>query len=127
MGIKLLFINSSFGHLKWFELAINGKWTGLTAFIDGLILAVGSVIQLRGLEDINHLVTTGLYLKIRHRMYVGFMLWIVGWALCHGAVVSLAIGIVGILSILYWQRPEERALEVQFGEAYRNYRDTTWF
>ncbi len=38
------------------------------------------MIQLKGLENINHLVTTGLFSKIRHPMYDGFILWILGWA-----------------------------------------------
>ncbi len=41
------------------------RWIGLGVFGLGLILAVGALIQLRGVENINHLVTTGLFKKIR--------------------------------------------------------------
>jgi protein-S-isoprenylcysteine O-methyltransferase Ste14 len=88
---------------------------------------MGAVIQLRGLEDIDHLVKTGLFSKIRHPMYTGFILWIVGWGVYHNAVISLAAGMVGIGIILYWQGLEEAALESQFGEDYRAYRKETWF
>ena len=43
-------------------------------------------------------------------MYTGFVLWILGWSTYHGAIVSLAIGLVGIANILYWRRLEEARL-----------------
>lgn len=110
-------------------LALPGplRWLGLALFIGGLGLAVGALIQLRGLEDTTHLVTTGLFAKIRHPMYTGFILWIVGWALYHGAPISLLFGLVGIAGIISWGRREDRELKAQFGEAYRRYRQETWF
>ena len=103
------------------------RWVGLGMLIMGLGLAIGGVVQLRGLENINHLVTAGLFSKLRHPVYTGFILWILGWALYHGAVVSLAIGFVGIGNILYWRWLEEENLESGYGEGYRRYRQGTWF
>jgi len=65
--------------------------------------------------------------RIRHPMYTGFLLWILGWVLAHGAAVSLAPGVAGDASILYWQRLEEAAVEKRFGDLYRTYRQATWF
>lgn len=103
------------------------RWMGLGILLVGGGLAIGAVVQLRGFEDIDHLVTTGLFSKIRHPMYAGFILWILGWGVYHGAVVSLVVGVVGIGNILYWQRLEEAALESRYGEDYRGYRKGTWF
>lgn len=103
------------------------RWAGLALFIGGLGLALGALIQLRGLEDTTHLVTTGLFAKIRHPMYTGFILWIIGWAMYYGALASLLFGLVGIGSILAWGRREDRELEAQFGEAYQRYHRETWF
>ena len=103
------------------------RWMVLGVVIVGLGLAIGGVVQLRGLENINHLVTTGLFSKLRHPMYTGFILWILGWAIYHGAVVSLVIGFVGIGNILYWRRLEEENMESWYGEDYRGYREGTWF
>jgi protein-S-isoprenylcysteine O-methyltransferase Ste14 len=50
------------------------RWVGLGMLILGLGLAIGGVVQLRGLENINHLVTTRLFSKLRHPMYTGFIL-----------------------------------------------------
>jgi len=103
------------------------RWIGLVIFIIGTVLAVGALIQLRGVENIDHLVTTGLFRKFRHPMYIGFISWILGWSIYHSAIVSLAIGLIGIASVLWWRHLEEARLEVQFGNIYQQYRLTTWF
>lgn len=103
------------------------RWGGLALFVAGMILAIGALLQLRGVENIDHLVTTGLFTKIRHPMYTGFVLWILGWSIYHGAIVSLVIGLVGITNIFYWRRLEEARLLAQYGDKYRQYRLTTWF
>lgn len=103
------------------------RWVAFGAVLLGFGLAVGSFLQLRGVENIDRLVSTGLYSKVRHPMYSGFILWIVGWVVYHGAVISLVPGIAGILSIFYWQRLEEASLESRYGETYRRYRTGTWF
>ncbi len=103
------------------------RWTGFAFFIIGSSLAVGALIQLRGVENIDHLVTTGLFGKFRHPMYVGFIFWILGWSIYHSAIVSLAIGSIGIANVLWWRHLEETRLEAQFGREYQQYRLTTWF
>jgi protein-S-isoprenylcysteine O-methyltransferase Ste14 len=123
--------------LSWFSLCPEDPgdiglpdfipWLGLMIFIAGTVLAVGALIQLRGVENIKHLVTNGIFKKIRHPMYTGFIFWILGWSLYHKAVISLAIGILGIANVLWWRRLEDKRLEVQFGETYHQYRLKTWF
>jgi protein-S-isoprenylcysteine O-methyltransferase Ste14 len=103
------------------------RWTAFAAVLLGFVLAVGSFLQLRGVENIDRLVMSGLYSKVRHPMYTGFILWVSGWVVYHGAVASLLPGIAGILSILHWQRLEEKSLESRYGEAYGQYRTRTWF
>ena len=103
------------------------RWAGLAVLVGGLVLAVGALIQLRGVENINHLVTTGFFGRVRHPMYLGFITWILGWALFQGALVSLAVGLAGIGNILFWRHLEEQHLESRYGEAYRAYRAGTWF
>jgi len=103
------------------------KWVGFFLFAAGLGLAIGTVIQLRGVENIDHLVTKGLFSKIRHPMYVGFIFWIFGWAIYHGALVSLFLGLVAIGNIFHWKRSEETELESVYGETYLEYRKRTWF
>ncbi len=103
------------------------RWLGLGAVISGWGMAIGAVVQLRGLENIDHLVTTGLFSRIRHPLYTGFILWILGWGVFQCAGLSLAVGMVGIGNILYWRWLEEVALESHYGDVYRDYRARTWF
>ncbi len=100
---------------------------GLALFMVGTIIAIGALLQLRGLENIDHLVTSGLFAKIRHPMYTGFALWILGWSTYHNAIVSLLVGLIGIANILYWRQLEETRLLARYGERYQQYRLTTWF
>jgi protein-S-isoprenylcysteine O-methyltransferase Ste14 len=103
------------------------RWIGFGVFLLAWGLALGALIQMRGLEDIDHLVTGGLFSKLRHPMYTGFILWIVGWSVYQGAAVSLVAGVLGIANILYWRRLEDAAMESRYGDAYREYRKDTWF
>lgn len=103
------------------------RWIGLVLFAAGMILALGALFQLKGLENIDHLVTNGFFRRIRHPMYTGFVLWILGWGLFHSAVASLLLGLAGIANILYWRRLEDTRLQLQYGDAYLSYRRSTWF
>jgi protein-S-isoprenylcysteine O-methyltransferase Ste14 len=103
------------------------RWAGLGLTIAGAVLFVGTVLTLRALENTTVLVTTGLFTLTRHPAYLGFVLWLVGWPLFQGGASSLALGVVGIAATLWWRQNEERALVVQFGEAYRDYQRRTWF
>ena len=100
---------------------------GLVILGVGLVLAVGALRQLGGVENIDHLVTAGFFSRLRHPMYLGFTLWIIGWAVYQGAIVGLAVGLAGIANILLGRHFEEQHLESRYGDAYRAYQARTWF
>ncbi len=102
------------------------RWVGLGILIAGLVLAFGALFQLRGVENIDHLVTTGLFSRLRHPMYLGFILWIFGWAIYNGAALSLIAGLIGIGNIIYWRHLEEDHLAKIYGDEYLIYRENTW-
>ncbi|MEW5924939.1 MAG: methyltransferase [Candidatus Zixiibacteriota bacterium] len=105
----------------------NIRWIGLGIFIAGLILAFGALIQLRGVENINHLETQWLFSKLRHPMYLGFIFWILGWVIFYGAVLSFFAGLICIGNIIYWRYLEEEHLAGIYGDKYLTYRKQTWF
>jgi protein-S-isoprenylcysteine O-methyltransferase Ste14 len=109
------------------ELPAGIKWFGLGIFTLGMFLALGAFFQLKGLENIDHLVTSGLFGKLRHPMYTGFMMWIIGWSIFHDAVISFFAGLICIGNILYWRQLEDNHLEKTYGELYTNYMKQTWF
>lgn len=103
------------------------RWAGVGAVVLGFGLALGGVWQLRGVENIDHLVTTGLFSRIRHPMYAAFILWILGWSIYQGAPATLAVGCLGVASILWWRHLEELELGSHYGDVYAEYRAGTWF
>lgn len=123
--------------VSWFSLCVLDprpiavpdlvRWIGFAIFAAGMILALGGLYQLKGLENIDHLVTSGLFSRFRHPMYTGFILWVIGWSAFHSAFISLLIGCAAIANILYWRRLEEQRLLAHYGETYRQYLLKTWF
>ncbi|MCX5797569.1 MAG: isoprenylcysteine carboxylmethyltransferase family protein [Elusimicrobia bacterium] len=82
----------------------------------------------------HQLVTTGLYSKIRHPVYVSGLFLGIGLALClhdrlHDphVLVFFVFAIARIAWLFLGIRGEELALEEKFGDEYRDYRMRTWF
>lgn len=68
------------------------------------------------------IVSGGVYRVTRNPMYVGMALLLFAWAVQLSAVAAFAGPVVFMLYITRFQiRPEERALEQRFGDAYRRY------
>lgn len=123
--------------IGWFNLALcdpwriavpsSGSYLGLAISCAGYVLVIGGVIQLRGVENIKHLVTNGLYTKLRHPVYTGFICWIVGESIRNGAWLSFLAGVVAIANILYWRKLEETFLLTNRRTDYMAYRAKSWF
>lgn len=88
-------------------------------------LQLGSAFSIRAVA--HHLVTTGLYSRIRHPVYLfgslaglasvaALQVW---WIL----VLALLLEPITIVRALR----EERVLEAAFGDEYERYRERTWF
>jgi protein-S-isoprenylcysteine O-methyltransferase Ste14 len=73
------------------------------------------------------LVTTGLYSKIRHPVYVFGTLAILGIALYLHLWALLAVASFVIPMQVVRARAEERVLLEKFGEEYLRYKSGTWF
>ncbi len=103
------------------------RWFGLIIFIGGLAIAVYGIVLLKRPEDTTHLVTTGIFRKMRHPIYNGFICWIFGWSLYNDAMGSLVVGLLSVANIRYWGRLEEIRLLAKYGDEYRRYHSQTWF
>jgi protein-S-isoprenylcysteine O-methyltransferase Ste14 len=99
---------------------------GLGLTLLGGALFLGALLQLRVLENTTHLVTTGLFRFTRHPIYTGFACWYVGWPLHWDRSSALLLGTLSLGAVIWWRRVEERALVLQFGSAYEDYRQRTW-
>jgi len=99
--------------------------SGFVLFIIGTVLMIVSHIHIPGYGT-NKLRTTGIYSRIRHPMYLGFMLWLVGFPLFWQSIVTLITAVLWVPAFITWQILEEQQLVEKFPE-YRAYIERTWF
>ena len=77
--------------------------------------------------EAHHLVTHGVYSKIRNPIYVFGVVMITGITLAlHRPMLWLLLPVIVVLQTVRARR-EAQVLEAAFGDAYREYRRKTWF
>jgi protein-S-isoprenylcysteine O-methyltransferase Ste14 len=59
-------------------------------------------------------------------MYLGFILWLIGFPVYIGALISFILSFVFIANVLFWRYLEEKELEERF-PYYMNYKKMTIF
>jgi protein-S-isoprenylcysteine O-methyltransferase Ste14 len=137
---KFVFITMFLGMMvlwiSWFQMCENDtskliipealQYFGLVLFILGIFLFIIPIFQLKGLENIDHFVTSGLYSKIRHPMYLGMIFWVIGYPLFLQSKYTLLSSILWIGNILLWRHLEEKELLQTFPE-YKSYKKRTIF
>ena len=73
------------------------------------------------------LVTSGLYSKIRHPVYVFSAIGIAGLLLYLGMPMLLLLLVIVVPMQVLRARAEEKVLEEKFGDEFRAWKKTTWF
>jgi protein-S-isoprenylcysteine O-methyltransferase Ste14 len=73
------------------------------------------------------LITRGIYSRIRNPIYVSGVIFLMGLMLIVGRPTLLAVLLVIIPLQIIRARREAAVLEAKFGDAYREYRQRTWF
>jgi len=102
------------------------RYIGLLLFLIGVFLFIFSHMKLKGFEDKGKLIMTGIYSKIRNPMYLGFIIWIIGFPIFTQSLLTLASSAIWVSHIIYWKILEEKKLEKKY-EEYREYKKKTWF
>lgn len=102
------------------------RYLGLLLFLIGFFLFIFSHLKLKGFEDKGRLVTSGIYSKIRNPMYLGFIIWIIGFPVFTQSFITLISSPIWISHIVYWKILEEKELEKKH-EDYSEYKKKTWF
>jgi protein-S-isoprenylcysteine O-methyltransferase Ste14 len=124
-----LFIFYNFWSLSFFKVL------GIILSLIGFLIWIIGRIHLRKVFQImpraKELITTGIYSKIRHPIYIGGFLISVGW------VFYTLFTWLNIFTIIYlvlyviieFSRisVEEKLLEKRFGKKYKEYIKKTWF
>jgi len=74
-----------------------------------------------------HLVTRGIYSRLRNPIYVSGNIFIAGLILiARKPFLWIALGALVVVQVIR-ARKEARVLEAKFGDEYRRYRQRTWF
>ena len=102
------------------------RYSGLLLFIMGVSLFILSHTKLGGFEDKGELIKGCIYSKIRNPMYLGFIIWIIGFPIFTKSLITLASSAIWISHIIYWKVLEEKELEEKY-KKYREYKKKTWF
>ena len=98
--------------------------------IGGIIFAVGLIFCIPGLcikpftapnENVA-LRTTGFYAIVRNPIYLGEVLWCLGWAIMFRSVVGIVLVPFWWVGLLLLVMIEEESLERELGEKYRDYK-----
>ena len=137
LTFAVMFANMVLLWMSWFRLcAVDPsrvdipdviRYAAIGAFAAGLALFVVGLLTLRTLEsDNNDLVTTGIYSRVRHPMYLAFILWLIALPMFYGGVVSMVLAAVFVANVLWWRSIEEKNLQARF-PAYREYKKATLF
>jgi protein-S-isoprenylcysteine O-methyltransferase Ste14 len=85
-------------------------------------------IKVSGLSELEpdrheqFLVTSGIRSRIRHPLYLGHLLEVLGWCVATGSISLFALAGFAVVSGALMLQMEDRELESRFGEAYREYR-----
>ncbi len=107
-------------------------YVGLTVGLSGVALWTVAMMylgkSLAVLPGGDRLVTHGIYKYLRHPVYLGIDMTLLGLFLAVGSTAGMIylFAVVLPLNILR-SRLEEKALLQKFGDAYSTYRQQTWF
>jgi len=135
LSFVIIFINMGLLWTSWFALCsldfyrmdIPGiiRYAGISLAGIGFIIFFIALYTIKTLESYQgDLITKGIYSKIRHPMYLGFMLWLIGFPVFFGSLFSFILSFVFIANILFWRNLEEKELEKRF-LSYMDYKKTT--
>jgi protein-S-isoprenylcysteine O-methyltransferase Ste14 len=93
--------------------------------IAGVVLFLLAIYGLHGFRGEQGLVTTGVYGRFRHPMYLGIILMHIGFPVLFGSGFTLLSAGLWVPQVLIWGNWEDEELEEQFGDAYRDYKKKT--
>lgn len=120
----------------WTQL-VGGGWTrywiAVALVVIGLVVCIWARRFLGGnwsgsvtVKEGHELVQSGPYRWIRHPIYTGILLMILGTGLASGRVHGLLAFPIALASLWLKSRFEERWMTREFGERYGEYRKKSW-
>lgn len=119
-----------YGILRWYPLDFY-TIAAVALMAPSYVLLVSARIQLGKSFSVSaqakQLVTSGLYSKIRHPVYLFAQAFFLGVVIALRSSQWLGLWAILLVVQLLRIRKEERVLEETFGDAYATYKKSTWF
>lgn len=126
----LYFIIVIYIFTKTFEYSFS-KIIGFALVLTGSFIVIIAKHQLGDswavLPKAKKLVTEGIYSKIRHPIYSGFSLILLGATIYFKSVIWFVVFILTTILDIYRAKKEEQILEKKFGKTYREYKKKSRF
>ncbi len=130
-------VSMFFGWFSYFYISFSGfslavlntiSFIGVAMLMAGIYLFLVSHARVhkRMHGGKGKLVTDGIYSRLRHPMYFGEILMLLGAPILGQILLTLFLSPIFIIQILAWRYIEEKELVKEFPE-YREYMNRTWF
>ena len=125
--VGMLIIPALAHRLGWRKIPVTLSIVGLVVSNAGMIVILVAMLQnsfASKILDINQgqvLVDTGLYAHVRHPLYVGFSLWVLGSPVALGCWWGLIPAVLVIVALIARIESEEEML-IKGMDGYENYR-----
>jgi len=137
LSFVIIFTNMIILWLSWvllcrydiYKIELPGivRYAGISLAAIGMFVFLAGLFTIKTLESYDgDLITKGIYSIIRHPMYTGFILWLIGFPIFFEGYFSMILALLFIANILFWRYLEEKELEKRF-TAYSDYRKSTIF
>jgi protein-S-isoprenylcysteine O-methyltransferase Ste14 len=97
------------GFSIWARVVLAGNWSGWVTVKEG-----------------HELIQRGPYAHIRHPIYTGVLLALLGSGLAAGQLRGLVAFVIAFAGLFFKLRTEERVMQREFGERYSAYRARSW-
>ena len=135
--LVIIFTNMALLWVSWVLLCFNDphsielcnfiRYVGISLVAIGLVVFLMAVFKIKTFESYEgDLITKGIFSKIRHPMYFGFILWLLGLPIYFGALYAFLLAFAFIANVLFWRYLEEKELAERF-PTYLDYKKTTIF
>jgi protein-S-isoprenylcysteine O-methyltransferase Ste14 len=107
--IAVAIVAAGLGFSIWARVVLAGNWSGWVTVKEG-----------------HELIQSGPYRHIRHPIYTGVLVAILGSGLAAGQIRGLAAFVIAFIGLWLKLRTEERVMQREFGERYTAYRAKSW-
>jgi protein-S-isoprenylcysteine O-methyltransferase Ste14 len=103
IGLALVLAGVSFA--IWARVAIGTNWSGIVT-----------------IKEDHVLITKGPYAYVRHPIYTGILLGLLGTGIVFRSVHELLVSVAAFILLIFKARLEEQLMVEQFGDEYKEYR-----